>query len=150
MQWGIGCGDHLCCLSAFSEAKDDFLFDLPGIDWKALRFSVILNLLWKTKLCPLATLVLPSHNENAFFFRDCFAFVLIWGWFPCVELLVKQKMPFLSLLVAAFASGLFEIIRMCFMAVTGIRLQLSLPFLKKSIFFIGPCCNYNNYPEYRR
>lgn len=113
IEWGIVCVDHLCCLSAFSEAKDDFPFYLPDMDWEALTFSMIC----KTKLCPLTTLVLSSQNENAFFFffffRDCFAFIFIWGWFPCV-VLVKQKMPFLSVLVAAFASGLFKIMRICF------------------------------------
>lgn len=64
IEWGIVCVDHLCCLSAFSEAKDDFPFYLPDIDWEALTFSMIC----KTKLCPLTTLVLSSQNENAFFF----------------------------------------------------------------------------------
>lgn len=134
IEWGIVCIDHLCCLSAFSEAKDDFPFYLPDIDWEALTFSMIC----KTKLCPLTTLVLSSQNENAFFFFSSGVALLLYSFEVGFHVLnfwwSRRCLSFQYWLLLLHLVCL----RLCvfvFMTVTGIRLQLSLPFLKKSIFF---------------
>lgn len=131
---------------------------MPFQRWTSIRMHLYVFSDFKphlqSKLHPVATVVLSSQNANVVFqegfFFFCFYIHFRLHCFMCVinSSLNRRCLSFqyqLSLLHLGCSRWY-----MCFMTAVDIWLQLSLPFLKKTCFFIGPCCSYNNYPEYRR